>query len=52
MRVRVTQFDTDTDVKPVNDLYDITDSNNADCEPEDIDTEIYSVDSDSFQKRD
>ena len=43
---------TYTDIKPVNDLCDTTDLNNADFEPEDINTEIYSVDSDPFQKRD
>ena len=43
---------THTDIKPVNDLCDIIDSNNADYEPEDINTEIYSVDSDPFQRRD
>ena len=43
---------TDTDIKPVNDPCDTIGSNNADSEPEDINTEIYSVDSDPFQKRD
>ena len=37
---------THTDIKPVNDLCGITDPNNADYEPEDISTEIFSVDSD------
>ena len=41
---------TDT-AKPVNDLCDIIDSNDADSEPEDINTQIYSVDSHPFQKR-
>ena len=43
---------THTDIKPVNDLCDIIDPNNADYEPEDINTEIFSVDSDPSQKRD
>ena len=43
---------TYTDIKPVNDLCDIIDSNNADCEPKDISTEIYSIDPDPFQKPD
>ena len=43
---------THTDIKPVNDLCDIIDPNNADYEPEDINTEIFSVDSDHSQKRD
>ena len=32
---------TDTDIKPVNDPFDTIGSNNADSEPEDINTEIY-----------
>ena len=43
---------THIDIKPVNDLCDIIDPNNADYEPEDINTEIFSVDSDPSQKHD
>ena len=43
---------THTDIKPLNDLCDITDLNNADYESEDINTEIFSVDSDPSQKHD
>ena len=42
----------DTDIKLVNDPRDTIDSNNADSEPEDNNTELYSVDSDPFQKLD
>ena len=38
--------------KPVIDLCDIIDPNNADYKPEDINTEIFSVDSDPSQTRD
>ena len=43
---------THTGIKPVNDLCDIIDLNNADYETEDINTEIFSVDSDPSQKCD
>ena len=44
---------THTDIKPVNDLCDITDPNNDDYEPEDINTEFFfSVDSDPSQRHD
>ena len=43
---------THTDIKLVNDLCDIINPNNADYEPEDINTETFSVDSDPSQKHD
>ena len=49
MRVKVTQIALTLLMTCVSDIINL---NNADYEPEDINTEIFSVDSDPSQKRD